>query len=146
MDQGETKGLQAQIEALKEQINAWQQRLTLAGEQEQAAIKALQSAKEELTTLKTQMENRVSVVTMATTTASIEGHLVEARRAQEQVSGTLKPSGSGLDFTVGGRVFHQKFGYGWITKVDGKKLAIQFDVAGDKWIMANYVEHADDAP
>jgi murein L,D-transpeptidase YcbB/YkuD len=94
VDQGETRGLRAQIEGLKEQINAWEQRLKLASEQEQAAIKATQSAKDEIATLTEQMANRVSVVTMATTTASIEGHLVEARRAQEQVSGTL-------DFTRG---------------------------------------------
>jgi hypothetical protein len=149
VDHGETRGLRAQIEGLKEQINAWEQRLKLASEHEQAASKATQSAKDEITTLKEQMANKVSAVTMATTTASIEGHLVEARRAQEQVSGTLQPSlDFGLDFTVGSRVFHQKFGYGRITNVDGKKLSIHFELAGDKRIMANYVEHVfgDDEP
>jgi DNA helicase-2/ATP-dependent DNA helicase PcrA len=45
-------------------------------------------------------------------------------------------------FAVGGRVFHQKFGYGTITAVEGNKLAIHFDVAGDKKIMDAFVEHA----
>jgi DNA helicase-2/ATP-dependent DNA helicase PcrA len=45
-------------------------------------------------------------------------------------------------FAVGGRVFHQKFGYGTITAVEDNKLAIQFDVAGDKKVMDAFVEHA----
>src|ERR1700736_5167401 len=45
-------------------------------------------------------------------------------------------------FAVGGRVFHQKFGYGTITAVEDNKLAIHFDVAGDKKIMDAFVEHA----
>jgi len=43
---------------------------------------------------------------------------------------------------VGSRVFHQKFGYGTITAVEDNKLAIHFDVAGDKKIMDAFVEHA----
>jgi len=45
-------------------------------------------------------------------------------------------------FSVGGRVFHQKFGYGTITAVEDNKLAIHFDVAGDKKVMDAFVEHA----
>ena len=45
-------------------------------------------------------------------------------------------------FAVGGRVFHQKFGYGTVTEVEDNKLAIHFDVAGDKKVMDAYVEHA----
>jgi DNA helicase-2/ATP-dependent DNA helicase PcrA len=45
-------------------------------------------------------------------------------------------------FAVGGRVFHQKFGYGTITNVEDNKLAIHFDVAGDKKVMDAYVERA----
>jgi DNA helicase-2/ATP-dependent DNA helicase PcrA len=45
-------------------------------------------------------------------------------------------------FSVGGRIFHQKFGYGTITAVEDNKLAIHFDVAGDKKIMDAFVEHA----
>jgi DNA helicase-2/ATP-dependent DNA helicase PcrA len=45
-------------------------------------------------------------------------------------------------FAVGGRVFHQKFGYGTITAVEDNKLAIHFDVAGDKKIMDAFVQHA----
>ena len=45
-------------------------------------------------------------------------------------------------FAVGGRVFHQKFGYGTVTNVEDNKLAIRFDVAGDKKVMDAYVEPA----
>jgi DNA helicase-2/ATP-dependent DNA helicase PcrA len=45
-------------------------------------------------------------------------------------------------FAVGNRVFHQKFGYGTVTQVEDNKLAIHFDVAGDKRVMDAYVERA----
>jgi DNA helicase-2/ATP-dependent DNA helicase PcrA len=45
-------------------------------------------------------------------------------------------------FAVGNRVFHQKFGYGTVTQVEDNKLAIHFDVAGDKKVMDGYVERA----
>jgi DNA helicase-2/ATP-dependent DNA helicase PcrA len=45
-------------------------------------------------------------------------------------------------FAVGTRVFHQKFGYGTITEIEDNKLAIHFDVAGDKKIMDAFVERA----
>ncbi|MBM3585769.1 MAG: DNA helicase II [Alphaproteobacteria bacterium] len=43
---------------------------------------------------------------------------------------------------VGGRVFHQKFGYGRVRAVDGDKLDIAFDKAGDKKVMAGFVQKA----
>ncbi len=45
-------------------------------------------------------------------------------------------------FSVGDRVFHQKFGYGAVTAVEDNKLAIRFEHAGDKKIMDAYVERA----
>ncbi|MGH7029922.1 MAG: ATP-dependent helicase, partial [Stellaceae bacterium] len=44
-------------------------------------------------------------------------------------------------FSVGERVFHQKFGYGTITAVEDNKLTIRFEHAGDKKVMDGYVEH-----
>jgi DNA helicase-2/ATP-dependent DNA helicase PcrA len=38
------------------------------------------------------------------------------------------------------RVFHQKFGYGRIIAVNGDQLEIEFDAAGLKKVMADYVE------
>ena len=45
-------------------------------------------------------------------------------------------------FSVGDRVFHQKFGYGTIRKVEDNKLDINFEHAGDKKVMDAFVERA----
>ena len=45
-------------------------------------------------------------------------------------------------FSMGQRIFHQKFGYGVITAADGDKLTIDFDKAGQKRVMAGFVEAA----
>ncbi len=49
-------------------------------------------------------------------------------------------------FAVGERVFHQKFGYGAVTGVEGDKLEIAFDKAGTKNIVARFVFASDDIP
>ena len=43
-------------------------------------------------------------------------------------------------FRRGDRVFHQKFGYGTVQRVEDNKLAITFDKAGDKMVMDSFVE------
>ncbi|MFQ5783366.1 MAG: ATP-dependent helicase [Alphaproteobacteria bacterium] len=45
-------------------------------------------------------------------------------------------------FAVGARVFHQKFGYGRITGIDGNKLDIAFDKAGGKRVIDSFVRPA----
>jgi ATP-dependent DNA helicase UvrD/PcrA len=47
---------------------------------------------------------------------------------------------SAARYGVGERVFHQKFGYGRIVSVEGNKLLINFDKAGSKRVMDNFVE------
>jgi len=39
-----------------------------------------------------------------------------------------------------GRVFHQKFGNGNVAAIDGNKLTIQFDKAGEKRVVDSFVE------
>ena len=46
---------------------------------------------------------------------------------------------------AGARVFHQKFGYGTVRKVEGERLTIGFDRAGDKKVMASFVVPEDQA-
>lgn len=60
--------------------------------------------------------------------------MIEASR-----SPAYKPAGDGSGFSIGLRVFHQKFGYGKITFVDGDKLDIDFEKAGPKRVMASFV-------
>jgi DNA helicase-2/ATP-dependent DNA helicase PcrA len=44
--------------------------------------------------------------------------------------------------TNGDRVFHQKFGYGRVTAVEGNKLTVDFDKAGTKRVIDNFVTRA----
>jgi len=55
-------------------------------------------------------------------------------------SGLPDRSNKGPSFSVGQRIFHQKFGYGSIISIDGDKLDIAFEKAGDKKVMAGFVE------
>ncbi|TNE35605.1 MAG: ATP-dependent DNA helicase [Alphaproteobacteria bacterium] len=43
-------------------------------------------------------------------------------------------------FMKGERVFHQKFGYGAITSIDGNKLTVDFEKAGVKRVIDSFVE------
>ena len=45
-------------------------------------------------------------------------------------------------FTVGERVFHQKFGYGRVTEVEGDRLRIAFEKAGEKRVIGSFVRSA----
>jgi DNA helicase-2/ATP-dependent DNA helicase PcrA len=53
---------------------------------------------------------------------------------------TSEPSTSA--YKRGERVFHQKFGYGLVTGVEGNKLSVAFDKAGDKKVIDTFVERA----
>ncbi len=46
-------------------------------------------------------------------------------------------------YRCGDRVFHQKFGYGTVGAVSDDKLSIDFDKAGSKMVIANFVTKAD---
>jgi len=46
------------------------------------------------------------------------------------------------DLAVGGRVFHDKFGYGLVAEQDGNKLEIDFDTAGRKRVLDSFVKPA----
>ena len=65
-----------------------------------------------------------------------------ARRVPLTIEGELvaKSTGTVSDFTLGDRVFHQKFGNGNVTAIDGNKLTIQFDRAGEKRVVDSFVE------
>ena len=61
-----------------------------------------------------------------------------ARRA-EPADGNWQPANNKTEFTTGDRVFHQKFGMGNILTIDGDKLLIAFDKAGDKKVVSGFV-------
>jgi DNA helicase-2/ATP-dependent DNA helicase PcrA len=66
------------------------------------------------------------------------------RRAPFTIEGELvaKSTGTISPFSPGDRVFHQKFGYGEVAVVDGNKLVVQFDKAGEKRVVDSFVERA----
>ena len=65
-----------------------------------------------------------------------------ARRLPLTIEGELvaKSTGTISAFTLGDRVFHQKFGNGNVTAIDGNKLTIAFDKAGEKRVVDSFVE------
>jgi DNA helicase-2/ATP-dependent DNA helicase PcrA len=61
------------------------------------------------------------------------GRLIEGELVAKSVT-TDAPA-----FETGARVFHQKFGNGTVTFVEGNKLTIEFDRAGQKRVLDNFV-------
>ena len=53
-----------------------------------------------------------------------------------------RSSGSAADFEIGDRVFHDKFGYGEIMEVEGAKVVVEFDKAGEKKLVASFLKKA----
>jgi DNA helicase II / ATP-dependent DNA helicase PcrA len=66
------------------------------------------------------------------------------RRAPMVIEGELvaKSTGTTSEFNLEDRVFHQKFGYGHVVKIDGNKLTILFERAGEKKVVDSFVERA----
>jgi DNA helicase-2/ATP-dependent DNA helicase PcrA len=64
------------------------------------------------------------------------------KRGPLTIEGELiaKSTGTTSEFTLADRVFHQKFGYGQVVKVDGNKLTIAFEKAGEKKVVDSFVE------
>ena len=59
-----------------------------------------------------------------------------------EAKGNWLTSNQDHNFEIGERVFHQKFGYGEVADFDGNKLFITFTNAGDKKVLASFVERA----
>jgi DNA helicase II / ATP-dependent DNA helicase PcrA len=66
------------------------------------------------------------------------------KRAPLVIEGELiaKSTGAASDFNLEDRVFHLKFGYGHVVKIDGNKLTIAFEKAGEKKVVDSFVERA----
>jgi DNA helicase-2/ATP-dependent DNA helicase PcrA len=76
--------------------------------------------------------NRAAQGTMRTRPPMIE--------AQAYTIQTSDPESS--QYKRGDRIFHQKFGYGRVTFVEGNKLTVDFDKAGEKKVIDNFVQRA----
>ncbi|MCH2250419.1 MAG: DNA helicase II, partial [Cognatishimia sp.] len=77
---------------------------------------------------------------------------MQDRAGERGISQPRESRGSVIDLeavsshAVGERVFHQKFGYGEIMEIEGDKLVIEFDKAGEKKLVAKFVTAAGDVP
>ncbi|KZK94762.1 DNA helicase II [Pseudovibrio sp. Ad14] len=58
----------------------------------------------------------------------------------ELVAKSVTEAGSG--FAIGERIFHMKFGYGLIGDIEGNKLTVDFEKAGQKKVLDSFVERA----
>jgi DNA helicase-2/ATP-dependent DNA helicase PcrA len=54
----------------------------------------------------------------------------------------MSDPGSASAYARGDRVFHQKFGYGRVTAVEGNKLTVAFDNAGEKRVIDSFLTAA----
>ncbi|WP_170558617.1 ATP-dependent helicase [Ruegeria atlantica] len=98
-------------------------------------------------------------------TASIETRAAEANvynspgwrrmQARQGQYGTSQPRESRntvidatavASFTMGERVFHQKFGYGAVIGIEGDKVEVDFDKAGTKKVVSRFLSAKDDVP
>jgi DNA helicase-2/ATP-dependent DNA helicase PcrA len=72
------------------------------------------------------------------------GGFGRSNRAPITIEGELiaKSTGTTSEFKLDERVFHQKFGYGQVVKIDGNKLTIAFEKAGEKKVVDSFVERA----
>ena len=66
---------------------------------------------------------------------SVKGRTIEGELVAKSVSTEPSP------FKLGDRVFHQKFGNGNIAAIDGNKLTIDFDKAGQKKVLDSFVSN-----
>ncbi|MEO0692167.1 MAG: UvrD-helicase domain-containing protein [Pseudomonadota bacterium] len=77
---------------------------------------------------------------------------LQARAGERPISQPKESRNTVIDmnavssFTVGERVFHQKFGYGAIVGIEGDKLDIDFEKAGPKKVVSRFVSSSDDVP
>ncbi|WP_425078610.1 ATP-dependent helicase [Ruegeria denitrificans] len=77
---------------------------------------------------------------------------MQARQGQYGMSQPRESRNTVIDatavasFTLGERVFHQKFGYGAVVGIEGDKVEVEFDKAGTKKVVSRFLTNKDDVP
>ncbi|MEX0307298.1 MAG: ATP-dependent helicase [Ruegeria sp.] len=77
---------------------------------------------------------------------------MQARQGQYGMSQPKESRNTVIDatavasFTLGERVFHQKFGYGAVIGIEGDKVEVDFDKAGMKKVVSRFLTAKDDVP
>jgi DNA helicase-2/ATP-dependent DNA helicase PcrA len=70
------------------------------------------------------------------------GYVTQRQRRQDEDISQIAATAPDDGYAPGDRVFHQKFGYGRVQAVDGNKLEIAFDKAGNKKIIDSFISLA----
>ncbi|WP_171231248.1 ATP-dependent helicase [Ruegeria sp. HKCCA4812] len=77
---------------------------------------------------------------------------MQARQGQYGMSQPRESRNTVIDatavasFTLGERVFHQKFGYGAVVGIEGDKVEVEFDKAGTKKVVSRFLTNKDNVP
>ncbi|WP_170516458.1 ATP-dependent helicase [Ruegeria atlantica] len=77
---------------------------------------------------------------------------MQARQGQYGMSQPRETRNTVIDatavasFTLGERVFHQKFGYGAVIGIEGDKVEVDFEKAGTKKVVSRFLSAKDDIP
>ncbi len=72
--------------------------------------------------------------------ANARRNLVRSAPERSPVFGDRQPNqGDAARFSVGDRVFHQKFGYGWVLQIDHDAVRVQFEKSSERSIAASFL-------
>ncbi len=72
-----------------------------------------------------------------------ENYQLDRSKAKKKTAGvTVKKATSQSEFSAGDRVFHDKFGYGTVTAIDGNKLMIDFEMGSSRKVMDSFIKPA----
>lgn len=72
-----------------------------------------------------------------------ENYQLDRSKAKKRPTGTArKAKVVSSEYAIGDRVFHDKFGYGKVTSIDGNKLMIDFEMGSSRKVMDSFVKPA----
>lgn len=73
-----------------------------------------------------------------------ENYQLDRSRAKKRPtsSRSAQSKATASEFSVGDRVFHDKFGYGEVASIDGNKLTIDFEMSSSRKVMDSFIKPA----
>ena len=77
---------------------------------------------------------------LAEATPETKMQLIKREQGEGRLVATSDPNAGSGAYKAGDRVFHIKFGGGSVSSVEGNKLTVAFDQAGEKRVLESFVE------
>ncbi|MEZ5758451.1 MAG: UvrD-helicase domain-containing protein [Emcibacteraceae bacterium] len=73
-----------------------------------------------------------------------EFYQLDRSRAKKRFPNAVSPprKSPASEFAIGERVFHDKFGYGQVTEIEGNKLTIDFEMGSKRKVMDSFIKSA----